>query len=306
MALQDMVNNVERVGDDLLVVEFNNGLAVGYEKDDRGVAYGIIQRGDMPFEVAKPNDLDTQRKTEYTDRAFRFFFDYGSKKNQELEKEQLVAVEKLVEPLEIQKTKGIDYGTVAQNIGIGLCSPVLFPLGLISTALAGLTGSQTLSTAGMLGSCSPILGFYGLKELVEPSRQWMKLGNQDALASENDGTLPAIVVVKEAFIGKPSVVGKSSDKFPWLDIILPSGHSWFITYGPYYSTDIAFRRSATVDQDAYNSSKHFLKSDLLVQRQLTALIDEEESLGRRAEEFKKELTTEQQGALLNHLGFVKA
>jgi|SRR3989344_7618620 len=55
MALQDIVKSTERFGENTLLVEFENGLAVGYEKNDRGVAYGIIKRKNMPFEAAYNN-----------------------------------------------------------------------------------------------------------------------------------------------------------------------------------------------------------------------------------------------------------
>jgi|SRR3989344_1456826 len=303
MNLQHIVKDTVKAREGLLLVEFNNGLTVGYERKDREVAYGIIQRKNIPYEATKPLSLETQTKTEYSHEAFRFFFDYGVKKDESLNQEQLATVQNLVEPLDIQKIKSVDYATVAQNVGIGLCSPILFPLGIIGTSLSMLTGSKTLGFAGMVGRHSPVLAFHGLKELIEPSKQYMQIGNQDTLTSDSDSKLPAIAVVTQ-FRGNQSIKGSSSDKFPWLDVILPSGHSWFLTYGPYYSSDINFRRAAAVDKDAYNSSKYFLKADSLVQSQLTALIEEEESFGRKAESFKKEMIPELHRELLKQVGFL--
>lgn len=195
-----------------------------------------------------------------------------------LEQEQLATVRKLVKPLEIQKIRSADYVKAVEYFGIGLGSPILLPLG-IALGFFGFPQQSKVETFRQVCCYSPFglsNGFYELNK----GRPYMKMHDPEAITTENDGTLPAISVAKE-FNTKNN--GNLVSRFNRLDITLPSGHNWFMTYGkcePYFSDGIEVRR-APIDRSTYNSSNYFLKADPVVQSKLVALIEEEKVLKRK-------------------------
>lgn len=290
MQLEQMVSEVKRFDENKIIVEFNNGYAVAFEKR----SHADFEAQIIPEEYEwKHTGLLSPLDSNFSEEMQKKIAEYPRKCLERVHKVESTVRElytQMIEPLKIKKCKYMD---VLKGLHL---PPALF-------------GYLTI----------PLIPVYALlrlpEELISPSGRAYRILNKKLLTTKQNGRDPAIYsddnyYHHEPFMNPNRIFEKKSigldfpptteyKFFVSLDGETTSKITSPITYALGDQPDLFLR-----SQSWYERSKYYLKVDedlkSEVYRQAQAQIDEKENW----KNFKEKLNKENQTSLLKNIGFI--
>ena len=322
MTLQDLVKETKIYENGLLIVEFNNGQAAAYEKEERrkyliemdldgmvlekrqlGFEDCIVKYTLLPNGILKYTTLPNEKKLKFMNNAeylgrvrkkkqFNGRFSESSVKNIEdylsayLPARDVPVAQALygeaVKPLGLKEIRYRDWEEINGGLMVSLTG---WPRVIISMITGKrITPSGDGDLAYLVGPF--ILPPLMIKEMIVPSEKGFKITNKKNLKAEPDGINPALVLDYD--LGKPN-------KFQSLSLFFPDGTN-INEYGIN-----RFRHMA----HEYEQKKLFLEVNGELREMISDYINHKETNFEEWGKFGKFLKESDQLGMLRKIGFLE-
>jgi|SRR3989344_953837 len=302
MNLPEMLKEVHRYDENMIIAEFKNGVGVVYQKISDGVVYSAIRS-----EVIDGLDLDSvQRldgqKDDYLSGNFYHSSEVEnavkdfSKKSYQIGLENKIQDQfgEVVGELELIPHTKRDWGYIGTSLTAGLLAPTMLLTVPLLCAYAAATKGRSGNEGDMgiiaLAFAPVIMPAIGIKELTNPSPKYFRMKKTDAVVTENKGNLPAV-----------NYIQGDLNQFYSMGVCFPSGDKGTITLDDHYVMDNYYRDNAAED---YVKATKFLNTSPAVNDEMNRLLEERAAFPNVLKDFTAQLNKENQEALLKSIGFL--
>lgn len=310
MNLEALVEKVRKFGDNQMIVDFNNGYSVAYEKFDKLVGErpllqtqffevnGVVVLPQLippcasvgyGFEWGVKSDLGNKRDY-FSPEFWRAIREYKSKsfeRSGDLDAKTKQLYRKMVEPLEMETFRSKYWGSA---IALA-CFPLLVFAGMFFGAVPCI---ESMSAA------SREQDFYRIK-------------NKSLLKKKSDGKSPAIYEDWRLQIDDiPKIKPNKINAYWGASLLFPSQNDVFIHLAQSRPAFVCHKSDKKRDGESsydwsaklYNASKYYLSVDETLGKELYATVGQKEAEIASWQHFKYSLTKENQIALLQSVGFI--
>ena len=316
MNLQEMLKDVKRYGDSILIAELQNGYALGYEKKQRGekeVVSGVVipaddshlydfsgrtlrgSRRPKPQSIGEQDDFEKDYFERFTEDALAAFEGYhsqhpGSISTLEAELQQLY--QQAVQPLELKECPlRPSLKDLALPLALTTGFPLLAPATLLYFAKAKPQGEGALGLF-FLGVGGPYMLAQYCEEMVSPSLKYLRVKNRGALMEKREGN------VAVDFIGTPQ-------ECFGVGLYFPDGNGLEdCCNSDTYFNSKNWIKKVRINDGAYEQAEHFMNLPEKLHQELREKMKARKRELEKWNEFQKSMTAEDQFALLKHLKFI--
>jgi len=312
MNLQEMLKEVHRYDENVVIAEFNNGIGVMYEKTQKGILYATVPevvndryhptretcRWDAKL-VQTGEQLLEDRLIYGSSENFLKITDHFKEKSYRNKLEQKIQDQfgKIVDELEIttfSEQEERDWG----RIGLYLSAALLAPVMAITIPLLGAymiaTRNEYQGSGGIgvaLMAVAPIVfPAMAIKEIVRPQvNNYSRIGKMTSGDKKN--FLPALDTEDDPY------------KFQFMRIYFSTGDAGYVPniFTEHYEVDNFHLEQ---NKEKYKLATTFLNISSEVNEEMNHLLEERAAFPKVLKDFTAQLNKENQEALLKSIGFM--
>ena len=312
MNLQEMLKEVHRYDENVIIAEFKNGMGVMYEKTPKGILYATVPEvvNDRYHPTRETCRWDA-RLVQTGEQLLEDRLIYGSSENflkitnhfkeksykNKLEQKIQEQFGKIVDELEVTKffeQEERDWG----RIGLYLSAALLAPAMAITLPLLGAymiaTRNEYQGSGGIgvaLMAVAPIVfPAMAIKEIVSPATvEYNCIGKMTV--GEKKDSLPAVDLEDNPY------------KFRHMKIYFSTGDAGYVPniFTENYEVDDFHREQ---NEEKYKRATQFLNISPEVNNEMNRLLEERAAFPKVLKDFTAQLNKENQEALLKSIGFL--
>lgn len=317
MNLQDMLKEVHRYDENVVIAEFKNGAGVAYERSPKGILYATVpevfdDRYHHKRETSRWDGklFDGKKLLDSKDQFYGFSEHFPqivrdfSEKSYKHQLEQKIQEQfgEIVEDLDINTFSDQEERDWKQ-IGLYLSAALLAPALAVTIPLLGAymiaTRNEYQGSGGigvvMLGLAPIVFPAMAIAKMINPGTlQYNCIGNKNMITRENTNSLPALDFYYPK--AEPQKFRSASIYFPNGDIGSPTG---FVKLN-----HIEDHTSQKINKEKYAKARYFLNLNPDVSNEMNRLLEEHTAFPKVLKEFTSQLNKENQEALLKSIGFM--
>ena len=294
MSLQEMLTEVRRLDESVLVFKLKNGFAVGCEKGSNEETKFAALSGQSDLSLGHNARLVASGDhTSFSSGAKRTLDDFTKTMENpisQIESEMEEMYDRILEPIEIQPVHKRNFGYALPIVGITLTYPVSAPLTYLFYRAKGIRDIDGVDILFAV-LATPFLFPGAVGELVSPSVKGVRITNKEVFSDKPEG---------DEYVGiftygklNPDFFGDSScvtGRKAYLQVVFPDGlqllegHAFYPENGNHY-----------------RSARHFLKTDKGLIDGFYSIREREEQVRKGWCDFRDNLKPEEVGAVLRTL-----
>ncbi|MBU2589961.1 MAG: hypothetical protein KKA65_04715 [Nanoarchaeota archaeon] len=307
MNLQEMIKEVKSFGSSLKIVEFDNDLAVAYERqnvrewqgerlDDAKFVGEWINKSEtfvgysmLPFSGAKNREgnmqiVNGERRERFSDDAISIIESYlqnrDNKMNQ-LRRKVRNMYDEAISKLQIKDIRFRNWEVIKTGSLLCFGQPIMVPYVLIQNMKERYNGG----TMGIVLApvYFPLLLLGLIKYLIHPSEEGFKIKNRQIISKQQDNDLNAGLIFNGG-TGKPR-------KFKSMKIIFKNG------------LELNQTGISKNYPEEFESAGFYIKLDESIERKVNTLHEKETELHEQKDEFTRLLAESDQSGILKRIGF---
>ena len=322
MELEQMVTEVKKVGENRIIVEFNNGCAVAYEKmpirkqkvidkNKTGTnSCRIVYGSPSPTQqYVNCFDIEHQMSADFTSEMYKLVEKptNAERKVAELEAAMKNYYSEMVKPLDIQPHKyrlWKEYACMARDVLIAPFYNAYHAMQVFRNKLFRRPGDNDIIESLLDLLIIVPLGIYLIagcvKDIVSPANIAYKIRNKKLFTKGMTGDAAVLFPYELSHESEAS-----PERFRTLQLLFSDGLTANESGAYYCPDDNAHTFMRAVNKLDYTTAKWFVPVNTNIKEQLSSLIKQRDVIEKNWQNFTKQLNKENQTALLKSIGFIQ-
>ena len=297
MSLQEMLREVKRIDESVLVLELRNGFAIGCENDaTEGTKFAAISNlgsnSELPF-GHNANLVSSGDYASFSIDAKKTLDDFAKGMENPLspvESEMGEAYDGILEPVDVQPVHKRNFGYALPIVGMTLSYPVSAPLTYLFYRARGIRDIDGVNILVPV-LATPFQFPDAVRELVSPSVKGVRITNKKVFSNKPEGDdyvgISTYGELNLDFFGDSSSV---NGRKAYLQVVFPDGlelsenHAFYPPNG-----------------NQYHSAKHFLRTERKLINRVYSLREQEQQIYKGWRDFRENLKPKEVDAVLKTL-----